>query len=1795
MKKLLPKKLLFFTLIYVLCSLGGRAQIYVDASRSNDLGDGLTSGTAKKNIQAAVDIASPNTSIIIAKGTYNENVIINKNGISLIGAGSGANGNAVPGVFDPTNHTVISGGGNIGISIQGAVTSISIKDLVITGFVKYGVQFLTSGTKDITISGVQFQNNGSTDTDAGIYINGGTENVSITNCSFVGNKPRSITIWNGFKKGIILENNYIEMSNAGALVGIDLQNGTASGVKVRNNTIIGTDYGDSAIGLIGLKSGAGANVISNNTINIAKRFGIEVKNPAGTGEDDENSDGAIIVSNNNITRSGNLDSEARDLAGIAIFRRSILPNNTDGNIDVPSGVVIKGNNINGFVQTNGNATEEGFGIVAEGVRITIKNNIVINCDVAIQRQGGNPSNYYKNGIGQANANAGEANQADADNYFNRGNSPFSSAIIIADNILDDGTPITFREQFPIAGTYFNDYQYVFNTNSRTNYASIGLAVDAAETGSTLQLSENTFDELVTINKPLTIDGLDNTKAKIKYTGTVDIGITPALFKVADQNVTIKNISMDVDLAKIWSAIVTSENASGLNIINNNITAVRSSNTDASSYTDRNAIGANISGRTIPGVTNVGTTPALGTITVKGNTIEYTSGVGGLNDAIFRAGVAVDNYTLVVGGTTPQDANTITSVNHDVSYRFGTQGNSSITGNTFHGGGVEISEMNSGTQSIFLENNTFTSSVGAYSAPTTAQIRIQNNGANVPITVKNNIVGGKYWLASLENVKNVVLDGNTFTAANIDVGIFPMLSSIKPKLVTINNKTIASSTVANTDLGVTFINNTFNAGIATNVTAIGFYNHKTPANYGDIIIGKKDNPNIFNNGFDNFIYIDNNNGSPTKDGSNVGMAGYPEYGGNITLSTTGYWTKNIRADQNEFYVDGQLRVPFEMTASQRAELDGKIFDKKDDANIGEVQYYLPVKNITTDLNYATIQDAIDTAVDGEEIKALPGTYAEKITVNKRLTIKGPNAGIEGKGSRSAEAKIVPSLIEATGDFNNDDGAVALVNFVSGSDGGTFEGFEINGNNPNLNSGISTGGEDVDMSYGIRINKVNNLTVQNNIVRNFGSLTANPQAFGIFIFPSDNNVHSGVVIQNNYVSNINQSSTAVLGGILAYNNAYAQIKNNKIENVKTGVQIGNANLANPNAATFQAYIDNNEISAARGIYYNLAYGSASPWNVTNNTIKWAPLISSGNTFTGIRLESIQGAYSGEISNNTIDGFSSNDASGLWFNNNVNTTGTLLIKNNDITGVNNGIVYNASASEQLTANVRFIGGNIHNITENYVKYNIESGAPLFADIDLPSTQLDGKTGEEHYDLNGNLNAIYAKIIDKDDNPSLGKVNLIFPIKNTTQATAFTTVQKAIDDILTVDADAISIKNDPTVYESLGNVNISKGLSFEVPNNTNAVLKFNNFTTNATGKEITFNNPVDIAGAFTLTAGKITPSSTGLTLNGSVNTVSGIGNFVNGKVTVNNVNSDILLPVGKNNKAAYIELVGASGATSSFTAEYAAISYGNLTENDDDLESVSGKEYWKLDRNSGNINAKVRLYSFDLTASGLNTADWSDIVVAHVNPTLTTWESLKNDADVNSVSKYVTTEATVSKYGYFTFGATTRVLPVQIAFFTAKADNTGAVLNWTTSSETANQKFIIEKSLNGQSFFKLTEVPAKGAGNYTFTDATFANAAYYRLSQVDASGKTTVYDNLIKFVSVNNPMITLYPNPTTSYVTVSLPQHANVQVNVTNAVGQQILSKIISATNSLTVDLSKEKPGVYFIRLNTQEGITYHKVIKQ
>jgi hypothetical protein len=94
--------------------------------------------------------------------------------------------------------------------------------------------------------------------------------------------------------------------------------------------------------------------------------------------------------------------------------------------------------------------------------------------------------------------------------------------------------------------------------------------------------------------------------------------------------------------------------------------------------------------------------------------------------------------------------------------------------------------------------------------------------------------------------------------------------------------------------------------------------------------------------------------------------------------------------------------------------------------------------------------------------------------------------------------------------------------------------------------------------------------------------------------------------------------------------------------------------------------------------------------------------------------------------------------------------------------------------------------------------------------------------------------------------------------------------------------------------------------------------------------------------------------------------------------------------------------------------------------------------------------------------------------------------------------------------------ILPLNIIYFTAEANNTEVLLRWKVTNEEFLQKYEIERSENGSSFKTIGSVTAIGATDYSFIDKNFEGAdVYYRLRYIYPNGKTGVSNSIKVFKS--------------------------------------------------------------------------------
>jgi hypothetical protein len=194
---------------------------------------------------------------------------------------------------------------------------------------------------------------------------------------------------------------------------------------------------------------------------------------------------------------------------------------------------------------------------------------------------------------------------------------------------------------------------------------------------------------------------------------------------------------------------------------------------------------------------------------------------------------------------------------------------------------------------------------------------------------------------------------------------------------------------------------------------------------------------------------------------------------------------------------------------------------------------------------------------------------------------------------------------------------------------------------------------------------------------------------------------------------------------------------------------------------------------------------------------------------------------------------------------------------------------------------------------------------------------------------------------------------------------------------------------------------------------------------------------------------------------------------------------------------------------------------------------------------------------------------------------------------------KGTLSAMSLQMFGGAGGALPVEMTKFTAsQTDKFQATLAWQTASERNNQGFQVEKSLDGTLFRNIGFVKGLGNSNlindYDFRDNDLSKSAYYRLKQVDLDGKFT-YSAAI-FVEKDNKgkvKTLVYPNPSVGKFFV---EHATSTklITVFNLTGQMVFNQKTNDTERTEIDISNLASGLYFVRLNGDNGLIETKSIK-
>lgn len=421
------KKFSIFLGIAVLFPFFSISQIFVNATTGNDSNDGLTAATAKQTINAGITAAAAGQTVFIAAGTY-AGCTLNKS-VNLQGDGIGL--------------TVIQGGGSgNGINITTSISNVVISNLTITNFTN-GINIQPASLQTITNLGLSSISS-SGNTTYGLITNNNTDlaGLGITNSQFNNNNiiATGRGIWitgaNRSHSNIIITNSQF---NNNGLVGFDL----APHTSLNNLSITASEFrnnGDAQLSFYeGHSSPANSQIFINNNIiemGASARFGIEAKNTVGTGLATGN--GRVVISDNRIFKTAT-GTDGRDVAGIAIICRR----EGTATFPEPSGVVIVSNTIEGILPGDGTCGTcggnfgNGIGIIAGGNNHRILNNLVDNCEIGVQLQGGNINAGTTTSSPSSNGNPNTL-------YFDRDNATTSNNNIVRYNHITNSVSKAIR-------------------------------------------------------------------------------------------------------------------------------------------------------------------------------------------------------------------------------------------------------------------------------------------------------------------------------------------------------------------------------------------------------------------------------------------------------------------------------------------------------------------------------------------------------------------------------------------------------------------------------------------------------------------------------------------------------------------------------------------------------------------------------------------------------------------------------------------------------------------------------------------------------------------------------------------------------------------------------------------------------------------------------------------------------------------------------------------------------------------------------------------------------------------------------------------------------------------------------------------------------------------------------------------------------------------------------------------------------------------------------------------------------
>ena len=185
----------------------------------------------------------------------------------------------------------------------------------------------------------------------------------------------------------------------------------------------------------------------------------------------------------------------------------------------------------------------------------------------------------------------------------------------------------------------------------------------------------------------------------------------------------------------------------------------------------------------------------------------------------------------------------------------------------------------------------------------------------------------------------------------------------------------------------------------------------------------------------------------------------------------------------------------------------------------------------------------------------------------------------------------------------------------------------------------------------------------------------------------------------------------------------------------------------------------------------------------------------------------------------------------------------------------------------------------------------------------------------------------------------------------------------------------------------------------------------------------------------------------------------------------------------------------------------------------------------------------------------------------------------------------------------------PVSLLKFSgSKVNSTSSLLRWTTSTESNNLGFDIQRSSDGVKFYTIGTVNSKALnGNsnnsldYTYLDnSASASVNYYRLNQKSKNGTNKLSGIVALRDNSLFKIAAIYPNPVQSNMSLGINSPVALKASsvITDITGKIMLTRnfdIFAGDNLINYDVNSLKAGSYVIKVTAADGSTQTQLFEK